>query len=149
MINYIYKIFMARLIAIDFGEKYTGLAHTDPNQMVASGLKTLPTNEVIPFLRNYCDNEQVEAFVIGEPIQKNGLPSEVESLILKFITSLKKEFPSFDLYRHNERYTSKMAFKVMIDAGLKKKQRQDKRLIDQISSTIILQSYLEYKSKNK
>ena len=113
---------MGCLVGIDFGSKRTGLSCTDPNQMIASGLNNLPTEEVLPFLKRYCQKEVVEAFVVGQPLQKDGLPSAVESQILEFIETLKQNFPNQKIERYDERFTSKMAVKSMIEGGLKKKK---------------------------
>ena len=137
---------MGSLVGIDFGKKRTGLACTDPLKIIASGLKNLPTPEVIPFLKKYCETEQVDIFVLGKPLQKDGAPSEVEVHILKFIKKLQNHFPEMTIERYDERYTSKMAVQSMIDGGLIKKKRADKGMIDQVSATIILQSYLDYKT---
>ncbi|MFQ3341439.1 MAG: putative Holliday junction resolvase [Flavobacteriaceae bacterium] len=136
---------MGSLIGIDFGTKKTGLACTDPGQIIASGLKNLPTQDVIPFLKKYCITEKVDAFIIGKPLQKDGSPSTVETQIILFIEKLQKYFRAQSIERHDERYTSKIAFQAMIDGGLKKKQRANKGMIDQVSATLILQSYLDYK----
>jgi len=136
---------MARILAVDYGLKRTGLAVTDDLQIIASGLKTVQTNEIFAFLESYLEVEQVELFVVGEPKQMNYSASEVEKHILPFIKKLKLKFPNIPVQRIDERFTSKMAFQAMIDGGLKKKQRQNKALIDQISATIILQTYLEQK----
>ena len=133
---------MARILAIDYGKKRTGIAVTDALQLIASGLTTIATNEVIDFLTNYFKNEEVALLVIGEPKQMNNEPSESEQLIVPFIETLSKRFPDMEIKRIDERFTSKMAFQTMVDSGLKKKQRQNKALIDEISATIILQSYL-------
>ena len=137
---------MGSLVGIDFGKKRTGLACTDPLKINASGLKNLPTPEVIPFLKKYCETEQVDIFVLGKPLQKDGAPSEVEVHILKFIKKLQNHFPEMTIERYDERYTSKMAVQSMIDGGLTKKKRADKGMIDQVSATLILQSYLDYKT---
>lgn len=137
---------MGCLIGIDFGTKRTGLACTDPDKIIASGLKNLPTPEVISFLKAYCEVEEVECFVIGKPLQKDGTPAEVETHIKEFIKSLEKKFPHQKIERYDERFTSKMALQAMIDGGLKKKQRAAKGMIDQVSATLILQSYLNYKT---
>lgn len=139
---------MGCLVGIDFGSKRTGLSCTDPNQMIASGLNNLPTEEVLPFLKRYCQKEVVEAFVVGQPIQKDGLPSAVESQILEFIETLKQNFPNQKIERYDERFTSKMAVKSMIEGGLKKKKRADKGMIDQVSATLILQSFLDFKTNS-
>ncbi|MDO5969977.1 Holliday junction resolvase RuvX [Flavivirga aquimarina] len=133
---------MARILAIDFGTKRTGLAVTDVLQIIASGLTTVNTNELIKFLKEYTNKEQVELFLVGEPKQMDNTASESEKYILPFINNLKKEFPSIPIQRVDERFTSKMAFQTMIDSGLKKNQRKNKALIDEISATLILQSYL-------
>ena len=133
---------MARILAIDFGEKRTGIAITDELQIIASGLTTIATSELIDFLKTYIKEEDVELFVLGEPKQLNNEVSESEALILPFIDTLKKEIPNIPVVRMDERFTSKMAFQTMIDSGLGKKKRQDKGLVDEISATIILQSYL-------
>lgn len=133
---------MGRILAIDFGKKRTGIAITDELQIIASGLTTVETKLLISFLKDYISRENVELFIIGKPKQMNNNDSESEVLILPFIKKLQKEIPQIPLKRVDERFTSKMAFQTMIDGGLKKKQRQDKGLIDEISATIILQSYL-------
>ncbi len=133
---------MGRILAIDFGKKRTGIAITDELQIIASGLTTVETKLLISFLKDYVSRENVELFIIGKPKQMNNNDSESEALILPFIKKLQKEIPQIPLKRVDERFTSKMAFQTMIDGGLKKKQRQDKGLIDEISATIILQSYL-------
>ena len=133
---------MARILAIDYGKKRTGIAVTDNLQIIASGLTTVLTKELFPFLKEYTNNEKVELFLVGEPKQMNNSASESEALIIPFIDDLIKMFPSIPIKRIDERFTSKMAFQTMIDSGLKKKQRQNKALVDEISATIILQSYL-------
>ncbi|MCF2875638.1 MULTISPECIES: Holliday junction resolvase RuvX [unclassified Tenacibaculum] len=133
---------MGRILAIDFGKKRTGIAVTDELQIIASGLTTVNTNELITFLIDYTKKENVELFVIGKPKQMDNTDSQSEELILPFIEKLKKSIPTIPLKRVDERFTSKMAFQTMIDSGLKKKQRQNKALVDEISATIILQSYL-------
>ncbi|MFH4966152.1 Holliday junction resolvase RuvX [Gaetbulibacter sp. M235] len=133
---------MARLLAIDYGLKRTGIAVTDELQIIASGLTTVATSELIPFLKDYTTKEKVELFLIGEPKQMDNTPSESEAFISPFIKKLEKLFPDIEIKRVDERFTSKMAFKTMIDSGLNKKQRKNKALIDEISATLILQSYL-------
>ncbi len=133
---------MGRLLAIDYGGKRTGIAITDELQLIASGLTTVSTHDLIPFLKNYFETENVDLVIIGEPKQKDGTHSQIESEISKFIIQLIKVFPKLEIKRMDERFTSKMAFQTMIDSGLKKKQRQNKALIDEISATIILQDYL-------
>ena len=133
---------MARILAIDYGQKRTGIAITDELQIIASGLTTVYTKELIDFLSNYMRNEKVELILVGEPKQKDGSASESEALIGPFLKQLDKKFPDIPVKRMDERFTSKMAFQSMIDGGLKKKQRQNKALVDEISATIILQDYL-------
>lgn len=133
---------MARLLAIDYGLKRTGIAVTDELQIIASGLTTVATRELISFLKDYTSKENVELFLVGEPKQMDNSPSESEAYIYPFIKELEKLFPDIEIKRVDERFTSKMAFKAMIDSGLKKNQRKNKALIDEISATLILQSYL-------
>ena len=136
---------MYSLLAIDYGSKRTGIAVTDEMQIIASGLTTVETKTLIPFLKTYCENESVELFLIGLPKQMNNELSESEPLILKFIQTLEKHIPHIPIERVDERFTSKMAFQTMIDSGLNKKQRKNKALVDEISATLILQSYLHNK----
>lgn len=133
---------MARILAIDFGEKRSGIAITDEMQIIASGLKTVDTIELISFLKSYILKEKVELFIVGKPKQMNNLASESEIFIIPFLKKLAKEIPKIPIERVDERFTSKMAFQTMIDSGLNKNQRKNKALIDEISATIILQSYL-------
>ncbi len=133
---------MGRVLAIDYGKKRTGIAVTDELQIIASGLTTVPTEELLAFLKTYLAKEEVELFLVGEPRQMDNTASESEKLILPFLERLKTNFPNIPVQRVDERFTSKMAFQTMIDSGLKKKQRQNKALIDEISATLILQSYL-------
>ncbi len=135
---------MAQLIAIDYGSKRTGLAATDDLQIIASGLETVETSKLIPYLKDYMIFNKVEAFIIGEPKRLHGEPSEIETQIKPFIEVLKKEFPSLGIHRIDERFTSKMAFDTMIASGISKKKRRDKGLVDKISATLILQDYLNY-----
>ena len=137
---------MARLLAIDYGTKRTGIAITDEFQMIASGLTTVDTKDLLTFLKKYTTEENVELFVIGEPKQMNNQVSESEAAILPFIEKLKKSIPTIPIARVDERFTSKMAFQTMIDSGLSKGQRRNKALVDEISATIILQSYMASKS---
>ena len=136
---------MGRILAFDYGTKRTGIAVTDPLQLIASGLKTVETSEILTFLKAYCNNEEVVLFVVGLPRQMNNLPSESEQFIKSFIRNLKRTFPEIPIKREDERFTSKMAFQSMIDSGIKKKQRQNKAMVDEISATLILQSYLNRK----
>ena len=133
---------MGRIIALDYGRKRTGIAVTDELQIIASGLTTVETKDVFSFLKKYIASERVDVFVVGEPKQMDNTPSESEELIKKFLIQLQKYFPNIPIERVDERFTSKMAFQTMIDAGFKKKKRQNKALIDEISATLILQNYL-------
>jgi len=130
-------------MAIDYGQKRTGIAVTDEMQMIANGLTTVPSGTIFDFLTDYFSKEKVDGIVVGEPKQMNNLPSESVKFVDPFVKKLKKLYPSIPVYRLDERFTSKMAFQTMIDAGLKKKARQNKALIDTLSATILLQSYLE------
>jgi len=138
-------MYMARILALDFGTKRTGIAITDELQIIASGLTTVETKSLIPFLIEYFDKETVEMVVIGEPKQLNNEASQSENAIQSFLEKFNEVFPNMKIRRVDERFTSKMAFQTMIDSGLSKKQRQNKALIDEISATIILQSYLNSK----
>lgn len=133
---------MPRILSIDYGIKRTGIAVTDDFQIIASGLTTIPSETVITFLKDYFSKERVEKVIVGEPKQMNGQPSESAEIIEKFVSKFKLEFPEMKLDRVDERFTSKMAFQTMIDSGLKKKQRQNKGLVDEIAATIMLQDYL-------
>ncbi|MCL8006423.1 Holliday junction resolvase RuvX [Gelidibacter japonicus] len=133
---------MARILAIDYGTKRTGIAVTDELQIIASGLTTVATKELLPFLKDYISKENVELFLVGEPRQMNNEVSESEESIQSFLKKLAKSIPDMPVKRVDERFTSKMAFQTMIDSGLKKGQRKNKALVDEISATIILQSYL-------
>ncbi len=136
---------MPRILAIDYGQKRTGIAVTDELQIIASGLTTVPSETIIPFLKDYFSKENVIKVIVGEPKQMNGEPSESTAVIESFIEKFQKNFPDMKLVRVDERFTSKMAFQTMIDSGLKKKQRQNKALIDEIAATILLQDYLTRK----
>lgn len=136
---------MARILALDYGEKRTGIAVTDELQIIASGLTTVETKKIFSFLTEYLKKEKVELLIVGEPKQMNNTDSESEKLIKPFVKKLALTFPKIPIKRVDERFTSKLAFQSMIDSGLKKKQRQNKALIDEISATIILQTYLEQK----
>lgn len=136
---------MARILSIDYGKKRTGIAVTDPLQIIAGGLATVSTSKLEGFLQDYLRKENVERVVIGEPRQPNGLPSENLARVQQFINRWKKLFPEIPIETFDERYTSVLAHRAMIDGGLKKKDRQDKALVDEISATIILQDYMRFK----
>ena len=133
---------MSQIMAMDYGEKRTGIAVTDDLQIIASGLTTVSTDSLMEFLESYLKKEKVELFLIGEPKQRDNKPSEIESEIRPFIRKLNSRFPEIPIERVDERFTSKMAFQSMIDSGMRKGKRRDKALVDEISATIILQSYL-------
>jgi putative Holliday junction resolvase len=139
---------MARIMAIDYGSKRVGIAVTDPLQMISTGLTTVHSKDLIDFLKTYLTKEEVECIVVGEPKRMNNEPSDSARFIEPFVLHLKRTFPKVKVERMDERFTSKMAFQAMIDSGLKKKDRQNKELVDEISATIILQSYMEKKNNN-
>jgi putative holliday junction resolvase len=134
---------MGRIVAIDYGQKRVGLAVTDESQIIATSLTTVPTAELMDFLKDYLSKNSVECFVVGEPKQMDNSPSESTRFIEPFIRRLKESFPGIPVERVDERFTSKMAVQSIRDSGAKKKTRQDKSLIDTVSATILLQSYLE------
>lgn len=136
---------MGRIIAIDYGRKRTGLAVTDPLQMIANGLATVASGEVVQYLADYIRRESVDLFVVGLPKQMNNQPSENMPYVEAFVTHLKRTLPEVPVQYYDERFTSVMAHQAMLDGGLKKKKRQDKALVDEISAVIILQAYLESK----
>ncbi|MBF0695257.1 MAG: Holliday junction resolvase RuvX [Flavobacterium sp.] len=133
---------MGRILALDYGSKRTGIAVTDEMQIIASGLTTVETPGLLKFLEQYFATEKVDAVLIGKPVQMNNQPSESAAEIEKFVAKFEKAFPGRKVERVDERFTSKIAFQSMIDSGMKKKQRQNKALIDEISATIMLQDYL-------
>ena len=133
---------MARILSIDYGKKRTGLAVTDPLQIIASGLATVSTSELFDYLKQYVAKEQVERIVIGEPKQPNGQPSENLQRVQQFVNRWRKAMSDIPIEYSDERFTSVLAHQAMIDGGLKKKARQDKALVDEISATIILQDYM-------
>ena len=133
---------MSRIIAIDYGLKRTGIAVTDPLKIIATGLTTVETPKLFSFLKDYFNKEEVELILIGEPLNWDESDTHATPLVKKAIERLKKEFPAIPVQPVDERYTSKMASQAMIDMGLRKKQRQDKGLVDKIAATILLQEYL-------
>lgn len=134
---------MARILSIDYGKRRTGLAVTDPLQIIAGGLATVSTSELYDYLVNYIAREPVERIVIGKPMQPNGQPSENLARVQQFVNRWRKAQPDIPIEYVDERFTSVLAHQAMIDGGLKKKARQNKALVDEISATIILQSYME------
>lgn len=134
---------MPRILSIDYGKKRTGLAVTDPLQIIAGGLATVPTSDLFGFLQDYIKKEAVELVVIGEPKQADGTPSENHARVMQFVSRWRKAVKGVPIILYDERYTSVMAHQAMIDGGLRRKARQNKALVDEISATIILQSYME------
>lgn len=136
---------MGRIIAIDYGSVRVGIAVTDPGQIIATGLDTVPEKEVFSFLSDYVKREDVESFVVGDPRHMDNTPAQSAEAVGKFIEKLKQAFPNLPVYTIDERFTSRMAFQAMIDGGMKKKDRRNKGMIDKVSATIILQSFMEMK----
>lgn len=134
---------MARIICIDYGGKRTGIAVTDPLQIIATGLTTIETKNFIPFLKNYFSKEQVEKIVIGMPTNWDDSDTHATPLVKRAIEQLKKNFPNMPIETVDERYTSKMAKNAMLEMGMKKMQRRDKKLVDEIAATIMLQEYMQ------
>lgn len=134
---------MSKIVALDFGRKRIGVAMTDDLNIIASALDTVSNNNILTFLKNLTSKNKIDTIVIGKPLQKNNQPSDVESEILKFIKILKNNFPLIKLDRYDERFTSVIAKKVILESGINKTKRRNKSLVDKISATIILQSYLE------
>lgn len=133
---------MARILAIDYGKKRTGIAVSDPFQIIATGLTTVETKQLFPFLKDYFSREQVELIIIGEPKNLDDSDTHATPLVKKCIVDLQKNFPSIPVKTVDERYTSKLASRAMLEMGLKKKQRRDKALVDEIAATIMLQDYM-------
>lgn len=136
---------MARILAIDYGQKRTGIAVTDPLQIIATGLTTIPPHEVTAFLKDYFSKEEVELVIVGEPKNWDDSDTDATPLVRRFVKKLMKEFSAMRIKTVDERYTSKLASRAMIDMGMKKTQRRNKALVDEIAATIILQEYLDAK----
>ena len=134
---------MGRILAIDYGRKRTGLAVTDTLQIIANGLETVPTHTLMQYLKNYMAKETVDTIVVGLPKQLNGQPSESMKYITPFVAKLRKEMPGVEVVMYDERFTSTIAHKAMIEGGMKKSDRRDKARVDSIAATIILTDYLE------
>ena len=134
---------MARILAIDYGTKRTGLAVTDPLQIIANGLDTVATQELEEYLKRYMDQEEVETIVVGEPFYPDGNPAQIHPQVIVFVRKMKKLFPDIEVVTHDERYTSEEAKQVILQSGAKKKKRRDKSLVDKVSAVLILQDYLE------
>jgi putative holliday junction resolvase len=137
---------MGRILAIDYGQKRVGLAVTDELQIIATPLATVPAHKILAFLKDYIGNNTVDCFVVGEPKQMNNQPSESAKYIEPFLKMMKRDFPGIPVERYDERFTSMIAANSIRDSGLKKKDRQDKSLVDTVSAVLILQSYMESKS---
>ena len=140
---------MGRILGIDYGNKRIGLAITDPLQMFASPLVTISPQEFDSYIENYLKTIQIDEFVIGYPVQMNNMPSESVKYINPFLKKVKKLFPEIPVHLVDERFTSKLAFQTLIDGGVKKKDRRDKSMVDKISASIILQSFLDGRSNKK
>lgn len=139
---------MPRILAIDYGKKRTGIAVSDPAKIIATGLTTVQTDEVLTFLDEYVVRENVDTIVIGEAKHLDNTDSESMEFIRPFFEKVKKRFTKCNVVLFDERFTSKMAFRAMIDGGLKQKARRDKSMIDKVSATILLQSYMEFQQNN-
>ena len=133
---------LARILSIDYGKKRTGIAVTDPLQIIAGGLATVSTSELFDWLKAYLAKETVERIIIGEPRQPNGQPSENMARVEQFVNRWRKAMPQIPIEYYDERFTSVLAHQAMLEGGLRKKARQDKALVDEISATIILQDYM-------
>lgn len=140
---------MGRIMAIDYGRVRTGLAVTDPMRIIATALATVETPQLMQYIKDYCAREEVDLFVVGEARQMDGTPSESMQYIEPFVAALREAFPSREVARVDERFTSKIAFQTMIDSGLKKKQRRDKGMIDQIAATVMLQDFMNSQNNRR
>lgn len=140
---------MGRFVAIDYGLKRVGLAVTDPLQIIATALETVPAKQVLNYLIAYCKTEEVDAFIVGKPLNLQMQKTDSTDAVYKFVTLLKKTFPKHAVHLHDERFTSKMALDAMIRGGSTKKDRRKKENIDKVSATIILQSFMESQSFNR
>lgn len=136
---------MSRILSIDYGAKRTGIAVTDPMQIIANGLDTVATKDLFDYIKAYLEHEDVEQIIVGLPTQTNGEASENQKRIIPFVNRLKKLYPEISIDFYDERFTSVLAHKAILDSGIGKKKRQEKALVDKISATIILQDYLESK----
>jgi putative holliday junction resolvase len=137
---------MARILALDIGQKRTGVSVTDPLQLIASALDTVPTEQIVPYLQKYLASENVEKLVVGLPVTLQNEPSSNHTFVLQTIRQLRKAFPTLALETHDERFTSSMAKQTVLASGINKKARQKKENMDKISATLILQSYMEHRS---
>ncbi|HMN89766.1 MAG TPA: Holliday junction resolvase RuvX [Saprospiraceae bacterium] len=135
---------MARILAVDYGTKRTGLAVTDPLQIIANGLDTVPTEKVLDYLQRYISQEAVETIVVGEPLHLDGTPAQIAPQVNDFMQKLRTLFPGITIVGHDERFTSADAKKIILQSGMRKKKRRDKALVDKVSAVLILQDYLEH-----
>ncbi|MCB0643511.1 MAG: Holliday junction resolvase RuvX [Phaeodactylibacter sp.] len=134
---------MARILGIDYGTKRTGIATTDPLQIIVSGLETVATQEVLPFLTTYLAQEQVEKIVVGEPLHADGSPAQIAHLVVGFVRILKKTFPDIEVITWDERYTSETAKDIILQSGVGRKKRREKALVDKVSAVLILEDYMQ------
>jgi putative Holliday junction resolvase len=134
---------MSRILAIDYGLKRCGIAVTDPLRIIASGLTTVETKELMDFLKTYCAEEDVACFVVGLPMHHDGNPAQIAPQVDAFSEKLQKQFPDKPVFRYDERYTSKEASKIILQSGIKKSKRRDKALVDKIAAALILEHYME------
>jgi putative Holliday junction resolvase len=134
---------MSRILAIDYGTKRTGIAVTDPLQIIASGLTTVATAELFDFLAKYFQDEEVEKIVVGEPLHPDGNPAQIAHLVVGFVRKLKKEFPDKEVVMQDERFTSENAKQILLQSGIGQKKRRDKSLVDKISAALILEDYMK------
>jgi putative Holliday junction resolvase len=137
---------MSRILGIDYGTKRTGIAVTDPLQIIASGLTTVATQELFDFIEKYLKEEEVEAFVVGEPLYPDGNPAQIAPHVKGFVNKLRKLYPDLPVHMQDERYTSEAAKQVILQSGANRKKRQDKALVDKVSAALILEDYLNSKS---
>ncbi|MBI1224469.1 MAG: Holliday junction resolvase RuvX [Bacteroidetes bacterium] len=136
---------MSRIMGIDYGTKRTGIAVTDPLQIIASGLTTVPTHELFEFIAKYLKEEEVEAIVVGEPLHPDGNPAQIADQVKGFVNKLRKQYPDIQVHMQDERYTSNMAKQIILQSGANRKKRQDKSLVDKVSAAIILEDFLNNK----
>ena len=140
---------MARILAIDYGTKRTGIAVSDPLQIIGSGLETVPTSELMAFLKKYLVEEEVETIVVGEPMYPDGNPAQIAHLVKGFVNQLRKVFPEVEIAMQDERYTSEEAKEVILKSGARQKKRRDKSLVDMVSAAIILQAFMEKRRQER
>ncbi len=136
---------MSRIMGIDYGTKRTGIAVTDPLQIISSGLTTVPTHELFDFIAKYLKEEEVEAIVVGEPMYPDGNPAQIADQVKGFVNKLRKQHPDIQVFMQDERYTSEMAKQIILQSGANRKKRRDKALVDKVSAALILEDYLNSK----